>query len=450
MIKRIIYSMALILFVNTLASQSTELEFEQYFDSKIGKLEKYEGIYRVHYTVEQIVESSDCTFRGYDNPEFDLLAIYRSDNNIHVYSIKSQKSIGFLSLRQNENFSYIGFQAISGPRGKYFSDETYRNYIGSNGDNLEFTLFQSTILYKDVYNMLDYSIAKNIKLTCGSSQTAYLTCGLSIEANSKRIYPNKVTKPNTLSTTGGTGFVISQNGYIVTNHHVIKRSSEMVWWNWNWQPYGGDKDIPRYSNVKSDIQCVYNGNYYRLDIVEYNMEQDWAILKFRDSTITFVDFVIFDTINNNIGTEVYTLGFPMTSVLGDDIKYTNGYISSNRNLRNYNVNMSINPGNSGGGLFNKQSGHLIGITSARYGNNNLSIDTLSISIRVNPIVRILKQKTIFSAKTIVDTDFLGNTVGRIGNAYRINKPLCLVMDSSFKPIISIARNEHATVQIIAN
>jgi len=139
----------------------------------------------------------------------------------------------------------------------------------------------------------------------------------------------------------------------------------------------------------------------------------------------------------------------MTSVLGNNIKYTNGYISSNQNINSYDVNMSINPGNSGGGLFNKQTGHLIGITSARYGSKNISIDGVSISIKVNPIVRVLKQNIVFSARKVVDVEFLGNTIGQIGQTYRINKPQCLVKDLNYKPIVSIERNENATVQIIA-
>jgi S1-C subfamily serine protease len=449
MSKRIIYLSMLFFLNNTLKSQSTELEFQQYFDSKLGNMEKYEGIYTVDYSVTQSLESSDCQFVGYNNPHFDLIAIYRDDNNINVYSIKSQKSIGLLTIKQSGNFQYAGFQAISGPRGIYFSDESYNNLIRNIGDNLGFTLFNSTVLYKDIFNLLEYSIAKNINLKCNSQQVALMTSGLSIKADATRIYPNKTEKPKPITKAGGTGFIISKNGYIVTNHHIIKRQSQLVWWNWNWQPYGGNDDIPKYSNIKSDIVCVYKGNPYKLDIVDYNMGQDWAILKFRDSTMTFSDFIVFDTLKNTIGSEVYTLGFPMTSVLGNNIKYTNGYISSNQNINSYDVNMSINPGNSGGGLFNKQTGYLIGITSARYGSTNISIDGISISIKANPIVRVLKQNIVFSAKKVIDVEFLGNTIGQIGQTYRINKPQCLVKDLNYKPNVSIERNEKATVQIIA-
>jgi S1-C subfamily serine protease len=440
----------LFLLKNTLICQSSVLEFQHFFESKIGNMEVYEGIYTVSYSVTQPLESSNCQFVGYANPDFDLIAIYKEKNNINVYSIKSQKLIGLLTIRESGNFQYVGFQAIGGPRGQYFSDESYNNLIRSIAGKLRFTLFQTIIFYKDIDNVLEYSIAKNIKLACNSSQAAIFTSGLSIEAEVVRVYPNEIEKPNVHTTAGGTGFIISKNGYLITNHHVIKRPPILIWRNWNWQLYAGMDDNPKYRNIKSDIVCVYKGNSFQLDIVDYNMEQDWAILKFRDSTMVFSDFVIFDTLKNNIGTEVYTLGFPMTSILGDDIKYTNGYISSNQNKFTYDVNMSINPGNSGGGLFNKQTGHLIGITSARYSSKNVSIDGVSISIKTNPIVRCLKQNTTFYAKKVIDIEYFGgNIVSNVGQTYRINKPHCLVKDSNYKPIVSIERNENATVQIIA-
>ena len=68
-----------------------------------------------------------------------------------------------------------------------------------------------------------------------------------------------------------------------------------------------------------------------------------------------------------LGEDVFTLGFPITEIMGSDIKYTNGSISSINGFKGdkktYQISAPIQPGNSGGPLFN-YDGELIGINVA--------------------------------------------------------------------------------------
>jgi S1-C subfamily serine protease len=67
------------------------------------------------------------------------------------------------------------------------------------------------------------------------------------------------------------------------------------------------------------------------------------------------------------GDDVYILGFPLTASMGEEIKLTNGIISSTSGFmgdtRSYQVTAPVQPGNSGAPLFSK-TGHIIGIATA--------------------------------------------------------------------------------------
>ena len=69
----------------------------------------------------------------------------------------------------------------------------------------------------------------------------------------------------------------------------------------------------------------------------------------------------------DVGTAVFTMGFPMANYMGEEVKITDGVISSktgyNGDIVTYQISAPIQPGSSGGPLFDK-NGNLIGITNA--------------------------------------------------------------------------------------
>jgi serine protease Do len=75
----------------------------------------------------------------------------------------------------------------------------------------------------------------------------------------------------------------------------------------------------------------------------------------------------FNSQTVDVGTSVYTMGFPLLSVLGEELKITDGIISSKTgyqgDISTYQISAPIQPGNSGGALFDKR-GNLVGITNA--------------------------------------------------------------------------------------
>ena len=98
-------------------------------------------------------------------------------------------------------------------------------------------------------------------------------------------------------------------------------------------------------------------------------QNDLTLLKVDDSSFTNLPALPYavKTPILDVGTSVFALGYPMSSTLGEELKVTDGIISSKTGYQGdivtYQISAPIQPGNSGGPLFDKQ-GYLVGITNA--------------------------------------------------------------------------------------
>lgn len=146
----------------------------------------------------------------------------------------------------------------------------------------------------------------------------------------------------------GTGFALNR-GYIATNHHVID----------------GARNIKVYG-VKGNFNVGYNAQ-----VVLSDAHNDLAVLKINDSRFTSFGTIPYrvKTTMAEVGEEVFILGYPMTSTMGEEIKLTTGVISARSGFQGdlslYQTTAPIQPGNSGGPLFDN-SGNLIGIVNAKH------------------------------------------------------------------------------------
>lgn len=141
----------------------------------------------------------------------------------------------------------------------------------------------------------------------------------------------------------GSGAVITEDGFIITNYHVI------------------DKD-------KENIQVFTSGdNVYDAVLIGFNQPLDVAILKINVNNLDYLEFV--DTSDIKVGDKVIAVGNPY----GLSFSVTEGIISAvNREgINGYEVyaqtDVPINPGNSGGPLINLNS-KIVGINNFKVGN----------------------------------------------------------------------------------
>lgn len=170
-------------------------------------------------------------------------------------------------------------------------------------------------------------------------------------------------------TATGSGFILSEQGHVVTNHHVIEGSSKLM-------------------------VVTYDGREYPATLIGSDSTNDVALLKVEGDNLQPV------TVGNSdaliVGDQVVAIGNPLgelTSTL------TVGYISAKErdvNTEGFAINMlqtdaAINSGNSGGPLFNMR-GEVIGITTAKYSGTSpsgASIEGVGFAIPFNDVSDLL-------------------------------------------------------------
>ena len=145
----------------------------------------------------------------------------------------------------------------------------------------------------------------------------------------------------------GTGFALKGN-YMVTNYHVVK-DAKSIW----------------VQGVNGDFNTKHTASVVATD--KFN---DLALLKVDDVTVTSNDIPYsVKTSTSEVGEDVFVLGYPLTSTMGEEIKITTGIVSSKTGFQGdvslYQISAPIQPGNSGGPLFDGD-GNVIGIVSAKH------------------------------------------------------------------------------------
>jgi S1-C subfamily serine protease len=146
----------------------------------------------------------------------------------------------------------------------------------------------------------------------------------------------------------GTGFAYG-NGYIVTNHHVVDEAKSI-----------------KVKGIAGTFTTEYSA-----EVVASDKVNDIAILKINDSKFSSMGTIPYNVSTRmaEVGEDIFVLGYPLTQTMGDEIKLTNGIVSSRTGFQgdvsNYQITAPIQPGNSGGPMFDSK-GNVIGIVVAHH------------------------------------------------------------------------------------
>ena len=169
----------------------------------------------------------------------------------------------------------------------------------------------------------------------------------------------------------GSGFILTKDGYIATNYHVIEGASM----------------------VKVTLD---DGTTYEAKIIGGDADYDIAILKVDPGENELKPVTVGTSSSLKVGENVSTIGNPLGQLT---FSLTHGIISCldreiNLNGTPFNmiqVDTSINPGNSGGPLFN-QYGEVVGIVSAKYSqsSNGTTVEGLGFAIPMNDVFSMVK------------------------------------------------------------
>lgn len=202
----------------------------------------------------------------------------------------------------------------------------------------------------------------------------------------------------------GSGFVITADGYIVTNYHVVE-------------------------GAKKVTVTATNGNEYSAKVIGYESANDIALLKAEATELSFVQMGKSSALQ--VGEQVVAIGNPLgelTSTL------TVGYISAKDRIittDGVTINMlqtdcAINSGNSGGPLFNMY-GQVVGITTAKYSGASASgatIEGIGFAIPMDDVAGMLEDLQKYGYITgaylgvmVRDVDNYGQSYGLPAGAY---------------------------------
>ncbi|MDY4104914.1 MAG: trypsin-like peptidase domain-containing protein [Oscillospiraceae bacterium] len=176
----------------------------------------------------------------------------------------------------------------------------------------------------------------------------------------------------TTAAVSGSGFILTEDGYILTNFHVIEDSNSVT-------------------------VTAYDGTTYDATVVGYDESNDIAVLKVEAEGLTPV--VLGDSDDLNVGDTVVAIGNPLGELT---FSLTSGVVSaldrevtmsSGVTMDLIQTDCAINSGNSGGALFNLY-GEVIGITNAKYSGSGssgqASIDNIGFAIPINSVRNIVE------------------------------------------------------------
>ena len=209
---------------------------------------------------------------------------------------------------------------------------------------------------------------------------------INCSAVSTNIFGQKVE-----SASSGSGFVITQDGYIVTNQHVVSGASSV--------------------NV-----TLYNGDTYPATVVGGDSDYDVAVLKIEATGLQAV--TLGKSADVNVGDTVMAIGNPLGELT---FSMSQGIVSCCDRAINVDgtpfnmlqVDASINPGNSGGPLMNLY-GEVVGIVSAKYSTySSTTVEGLGFAIPIDDVKSIITD--IMENGAVTGKAYMAVTVGTMNS-----------------------------------
>lgn len=282
--------------------------------------------------------------------------------------------------RKNSKSGFIALAVVGG-----ILLSTGFGFIGSALGNLYFAPTESQTLTQEPSSTTNSTnapavIYKGVDTVSTSTTTAG---GDLTNAQVAAMVKDSVVEINTEYTTvsmwyqyvsggAGSGVIISEDGYIITNNHVICGKDGVT--------------IAEKITVR-----LTDGSEYAATVVGADADTDIAIIKIDKTGL--IPAIMGDSDKLSVGEDVIAVGNPLGELGGS---VTNGIISAlDREISVNGVEMNllqtnaaVNPGNSGGGLFNMR-GELIGVVNAKSSGNG--VEGLGFAIPVNDALKVAEQ-----------------------------------------------------------
>lgn len=320
-----------------------ETDFKNYYQKNVSELDDIEGIWSVNGTT--VVDGS---YRQ-DEPNYATVAIIRdtTHSNRDYYEV----------VLSGDNWLPHTITA-------HFQKGSYENlYISKQ------------FSYDGSYSMYNFTLDKNGVLRASKNEILqgrqFYT-----EIYYVKIFPKfsdknfESNKKSALQKTSGSGIIVSESGFVITNYHVIEGANRI------------EIVIPEKNTVKTATVKIKDS------------KNDIAILEIGDFLYSSyfsqpIPFILADINTIKVGEEVFTLGFPLGDIMGANSRLSNGRINSLYGLQDdprlFQISNPLQPGNSGGPLFNSK-GELVGLVvsslNAKYFYENIGIIPQNVNFAV--------------------------------------------------------------------
>lgn len=305
-------------------SCKTEQDFNKYFTENVLSLDPLEGVYTLNSGYIQY------------SPIFGENRIL---GNTDVVIVKNHEGYFEMYILEDHRFSDTIFQHVV-ENSYYYIDEPHNVkmkflFDGSHFKcNYEMSATQKRKVFRGIGDAVRVASVFEGTKTFPTIDTYRRAREKEIERQEKESEP---------SISSGTGFALN-NGHIITNYHVVEEAKSILIY------------------VDSDVS-------YSATIVATDRINDLAILRISDPNFKGFGKIPYaiKTQMADVGEDVWVLGYPLTQVLGNEIKLTTGVISSKSGYQGevstYQISAPVQPGNSGGPLFDSK-GNIIGIVNA--------------------------------------------------------------------------------------
>lgn len=317
----------------------TKERFIDYYDANISSLDPIEGIY--YTTIKNYYQDRDnISSIGLNNSESTFLAIGRFEqgkNEFWAYWLDGSDSHWvnkFTKLGETNKYAITKVDkdnTYSSEGLLVLEDLNQFDFRLETGKNSSYNFFVTYDFIRDYPTVSDYELYKEAEWT-------------------------------------GSGFAIA-DGYIATNYHVANAAK-----------------VIRIRGVNGDMEKSYSGH-----VVARDKEHDLAIIKIVDNSFEGFGQIpyCFNDASVSVGDDVFVLGYPLTSTMGNEIKLTDGIISSYTGYRGdesmYQISAPVQPGNSGGPLFN-HNGNVVGVVCGKHKD----AENANYAIKVSHLYKLIE------------------------------------------------------------
>jgi S1-C subfamily serine protease len=171
-------------------------------------------------------------------------------------------------------------------------------------------------------------------------------------------------------TVSGSGFFVSVNGIIATNAHVVEAAK----------------------NIEVTVSNEIGDFTFKARILLADSKNDVALIQIDDEKFKDLSSIPYGFVEKaDPGEKVFTIGYPLNDIMGNNYKVTDGIISARSGIaddvRYFQISVPLQPGNSGGPLFNG-AGNIIGLTSAKLNSRAVGteIENVNYAIKTSYLV----------------------------------------------------------------